>query len=245
MNRIYQGRVKRAELIDAKTRIATSPKNWAWESALWQHHVLFQDAVNYYVVCLLALAGPGSAVFSIREKLDAPALDASEDELMVWRRFPRRGALRRGLRDSVAKYLTPGNATPTPEECFTAVLAGNESAQSEEGRKRLDAGLTQLLRKCTGESGCRNSSKEYLPRFCRTKTKCNYPESAIALRRAYQDELLPFVLHSATGPDASELNAFNVSSIALPDYEEPRFSGDKAKEILLEMIKEDLELDFA
>ena len=43
MNRIYQGRVTRVETLDEQEL----PK-----SVLWEHHKLFQDAVNYYTVVL-------------------------------------------------------------------------------------------------------------------------------------------------------------------------------------------------
>jgi hypothetical protein len=46
MNRIYQGRLSRAELLDVKDR-TNSKTDWDWEGALWDHHALFQDAVNY------------------------------------------------------------------------------------------------------------------------------------------------------------------------------------------------------
>ena len=46
MNRIYQGQVSSAQLLDAKGNDITPP-DWNWESALWDHHALFQDAVSY------------------------------------------------------------------------------------------------------------------------------------------------------------------------------------------------------
>lgn len=59
MNRIYQGRVSRAEIIKEKGNVTSAPE-WDGEtkyaahsihfdkrqSALWEHHALFQDAVN-------------------------------------------------------------------------------------------------------------------------------------------------------------------------------------------------------
>jgi hypothetical protein len=49
MNRIYQGRVSKVEIPDGKDEHG-KPK-WkrldAGESALWQHHELFQDAVSF------------------------------------------------------------------------------------------------------------------------------------------------------------------------------------------------------
>lgn len=233
MNRIYQGRVTRADIIDGKG-VVVSASDWNWEAALWDHHVLFQDAVNYYVVCLLALAQPGSPVYSIREKLDAHN-GTEPDERMVWRPFRRRGALRTGLRDSVAKYLTPDKPTPTPDECFAAVLAGNECNTTEAGRKILDAGLTQLLQKCTGESGCRNSSKEFLPRFTAPDYLGSYGEDTTTLVRENQMARFPFVLHSGT---RSALQEFGVHSIALPNEKKPKFVGPEAMEKLASMIHE-------
>jgi hypothetical protein len=44
MNRIYQGRVTRVEVQDGKG-------GWKpfdnWQAALWRHHEMFHDAVNY------------------------------------------------------------------------------------------------------------------------------------------------------------------------------------------------------
>lgn len=237
MNRIYQGRVSRAEIIDPKSNVLSAP-DWNGESALWEHHALFQNAVNYYVVCLLALAGPQSqSVCRIRERLDAPANDGSDDELMVWRPFRRRGALRRGLRDSVAKYLTPGNDTPTPEDCFTAVLAGNECAQSEEGKRLLDAGLAQLLGKCTGPAGCKQAAPVFLPRFAKPAYNGNYGADTSTLAREDEGARLPFVLHDPeTTAESSSLDGFGVHSIALPNEKKPKFSGKEAVAKLRSMV---------
>lgn len=49
MNRIYQGKVTKVEKIKVGAK-GKSPEDWEelkdWQSALWQHHELFQDAVN-------------------------------------------------------------------------------------------------------------------------------------------------------------------------------------------------------
>jgi hypothetical protein len=49
MKRIYQGKVTAVQITDGKDEHG-KPK-WndldKWQSALWQHHVLFQDAVNF------------------------------------------------------------------------------------------------------------------------------------------------------------------------------------------------------
>lgn len=247
MNRIYQGRVTALEKQNPDQAAAKSapwepldsdPKRARemGEEMLWEHHSLFQDAVNYYLVCLLALARPGNPLWPIREKLDAHDEVGNPDELMVWRPFRRRGALRPGLRDSVAKYLTPGNAKPTPEECFAAVLKGNTLADSEEGRARLDEGLSQLLEKCKGESGCRNSSKEFLPRFCVAGTGATFNDDPARRIRDEQKPRLLRTLHGAdTRHDSPSMRPFGVHSIAFVK-EGAWERGPAAAKKFLEMI---------
>ena len=59
MNRIYQGIVSAVEILDGKDE--RGKPNWKklenWQSVLWQHHELFQDAVNYYTVCPSRIGG--------------------------------------------------------------------------------------------------------------------------------------------------------------------------------------------
>ena len=235
MNRIYQGRVSKVEILNGKT-----PDGQPLDmDALWRHHELFQDAVNYYVVCLLALAQPGNAVFPIREKLDAKNEAGGDDELMVWRSFRRRGAMRRGLRDSVGPYLCPDNNDATPKDCFAAVLARNECAQSEEGRKRLDAGLTQLLGKCTGAAGCKQAAPVFLPRFAKPAYQGSYGEDTTTLARENEGARFPFVLQdAATNAESSSLDQFGVHSIALRNEKKPKFSGKEAVAKLRGMVAE-------
>jgi hypothetical protein len=56
MNRIYQGRVSKVEI----PKPGDKENSWQplpnWQDILWQHHELFQDAVNYYTLALAAMA---------------------------------------------------------------------------------------------------------------------------------------------------------------------------------------------
>ena len=45
MNRIYQGRVTKVETLKPATKNEWEPLP-DWQNVLWQHHELFQDAVN-------------------------------------------------------------------------------------------------------------------------------------------------------------------------------------------------------
>ncbi|MFA5264366.1 MAG: type V CRISPR-associated protein Cas12b [Opitutaceae bacterium] len=60
MNRIYQGRVTAVELRDGSQWKPFDPaprrNRELWSAALWGHHELFQDAVNYYTLALAAMA---------------------------------------------------------------------------------------------------------------------------------------------------------------------------------------------
>lgn len=55
LTRIYQGRI-------TDVKILSSQNNWMvlenWEEKIWEHHCLFQDAVNYYTVGLALMADP-------------------------------------------------------------------------------------------------------------------------------------------------------------------------------------------
>ena len=237
MNRIYQGRVTKVETLNGKN--AGGQPQELPKSALWQHHELFQDAVNYYLICLLALAGNLCAKQrELRERMTTKPEEGNEEPLYVWERFRRRGAWRRGLRDSVAPYLCPSNADASPEDCFAAVLAGNESAGTEGGRKLLDRGLRQLLDKCTGSSGCKEAAPVFLPRFCKPSYQGSYGGDISTLERENKAARLPFVLHeTAVHADSTALDEFRVHSIALPNEKKPKFVGMDAIKKLRGMVK--------
>ncbi len=228
MNRIYQGRVTRIE----------SPSNGEEGKpldldVLWQHHELFQEAVNYYLVCLLALATDAeSEVSKLRDRITKEGTST-----YIWGSFRKRGVKRKGLQNSVAQFLTPGNDVPTFEQASAAVLRGNLLADTVEGRGVLAAGLRQLLSKCTGASGCRNAAPEFLPRFCKPDFGGNFVADKSAISRQADKLRFPFVLHDpATQPNSSSLHSFNVHSIALPNPKKPEFKESEAVEKMSEMV---------
>jgi hypothetical protein len=232
MNRIYQGRVTKVEDVDIIESTGTSPSTWAqW---LWAHHVLFQDAVNYYIVCLLALATDAeSETAKIRERI----IDESGDGF-VWGRFRRRGVWRRGLLDSVAPYVTPKLKEPTFEQVAEAIFEGNPSAKSEKGQRWLAAGHQQVIDYCA-KSNVQKAAPEFLPRFCKPEFKGNFVADTTTLAREVDKLRWPFVVHDPnTTPKSRELSAFSVHSIALPNARKPEFKGEEAREKLGEMVAE-------
>lgn len=100
MNRIYQGKVTNVEILDDK---ADQGKPLDLD-VLWRHDELFQDAVNYYHVCLPARLAIGHRPLAIRRR-------------------------RCGRRESVAPYLTPEIKEPGFEQVVVAALSGNLLAQ--------------------------------------------------------------------------------------------------------------------
>lgn len=56
LTRIYQGRILSVEV--GGQQLPSSK----WQRLIWQQHVLFQDAVNYYSLCLAAMARGAEAL---------------------------------------------------------------------------------------------------------------------------------------------------------------------------------------
>ena len=231
MNRIYQGRVTRVETL-SPNQTATSAAPWSTpaggDELLWQHHALFQDAVNYYLVALLALAAPtNKALGQLRRRIATAG-----DEFQIWGSFRRGGANRRGLRESVAPYLTPDNASPTLEDAYAAVMAGNSSESTI-----TDAAVSALLNACDGSGAIQQEGRAYWPKFCDPNTAANFAGDPLMLRRKQHKELLPRVLHDpATTFNAQALVEFDVYSIATPDAKHPELIGPKAKARLNQAI---------
>jgi hypothetical protein len=219
MNRIYQGRVSRAELLDAKGETISQP-DWDWEGALWDHHALFQDAVNYYLVCLLALASdPTSDQWKIRQRMTTEG-----SEHFVWGTFRRRSVMRRGMRASVAPYLTPGIDEPSFEQCAEAAFAGNESDAATR-----DVALHALLDACDGASAVQQGGRSFWPKFCEPKFSGSFSGDPAMQRRAAHQKRLPQVLHAVeTRWDSEVLDEFDTYSIATPDQKNPKLVGSKA-----------------
>lgn len=233
MNRIYQGRVTKVEIFNEKNAEPQPLENW--EEKLWQHHELFQDAVNYYVIALLALAtSPSNRLHSIRSRIAQAG-----SEHAVWEAFRRRGATRMGMRESVAKYFCPKNPTATPEECFAAALAGNAHTNDDRGREVLDLALQELLIECDGEGAIQQKGREMLPRFCWSAYVGSYPyaDDAVAKDQARQE--LPALLHDpATVTDLTGLTAqLRFGFFANEKPAAKPFTGQDARRKLTEALK--------
>ncbi len=231
MNRIYQGRVAAVEIANSAQAVV---KQTPWVSApggdelLWQHHAHFQDAVNYYLVALLALAAPtNKSLGQLRQRIATPG-----DEYQIWGPFRRRGGDRSGLRESVARYVTPANSSPTLDEAFGAILAGNEVDATIR-----DSAVSSLLEVCDGAGAIQQQGRAYWPKFCDPTTAANFAGDPAMMRRQRHQRILPRVLHDpATQFDSPALDEFDTFSIATPDTKRPVLAGAKARERLHQAV---------
>lgn len=229
LSRIYQGRVSKVEIEnpDAATR-QTEP--WVqlpdWQNALWRHHVLFQDAVNYYIIAIASLgSSPESPLTILRGRLAD-----------VWFTADKKGQSREGLGVSL-KRAFQFQAVPTLDEVverFRKPLIDNGVSAME-----MEHAGELLVSKLGGSGSIRNMSKEFWPLFCSTETKANPKDDPAMLRRAEHQILFPQVIHDpCTKWESSELSQFDVHSIASPDNKKPIVKGSDAREKLRNALDE-------
>lgn len=237
VNRIYQGRVGRVEISQGKKK-SDQADGWSdmpgWVDALWSHHALFQDAVNYYVIALLALAHESNdRIFPIRRRLAEVDEEGKPTDNHVWTRVRRRGTSRLGMRESVARYLGLDEATATPEDCFKKILSGNASDP-----KLLDLALRELLAECGGDGAIKQAGPWMLPRFCWSGYSGSYPKSRTQLDRASKEKRLARELHKLESDKAREKFAAEVELSWVVNINENRepHKGAKAKERLQKAV---------
>ena len=123
VTRIYQGRV-----VSCKDEQGKNISKF--EDLLFQHHQLFQDAVNYYLFALTAMSLENDPVFGkIKKQL-------RED---VWNDFERDGEIRPGLKHTMYRiYSRPEILDSENGFAFTETLVlDNTSVDPEILQKAL------------------------------------------------------------------------------------------------------------
>ena len=172
VNRIYQGRAVKLEL--------ENNTGWeeceSWESLLLNHHKIFQDAVNYYLLCFTALAGNKNRptdgktcpVYRLREQIEKK-----------WEDFLYKGVQRNGMQKSAGKYLFPDNPSSTLEDCLNKALEGNSA-----DKKSLHKALSELIEGIgSGGGSIQQSGVTFFPMFCEKNTKANFPRGKNKMER--------------------------------------------------------------
>lgn len=185
MNRIYQGKV---------TRIIHLTEDSSGEelelSHLEEHHQLFQDGINYYLVALAAMAAD--------EKSPLGQMRARMAE--AWEPFTKEGANFDGLRASLLRAKIAGIGPKTSfEEGLIAVLAGNAEEPST-----LQLAADLLLSKVSGDAAIQQGGRGYWPRLCNPKADPTWDFSPQSLRAGVGKEKLATLIHSELADSARQ-----------------------------------------
>lgn len=230
MNRIYQGRVSELELLESNKSVAVLKEFGKNEGVmlLWRHHELFQDAVNYYLVCLMALASDKeSLVFKIRERAAG-----SDPEHNVWASFTRKGQKRQGMR-SVAKYFELDPETARLEDCCQKALEGNGAEPA-----LLDLALKELLFYCRGDGQIQQEGRSMLPRFCKVDYTGSFNCGDVADKRAEGESRLKGELHGLKTQSEYERFAreMEIGWLVNVSKRGKTFTGEDARNRLLKSV---------
>ncbi|MDB6029195.1 MAG: hypothetical protein JWM68_5418 [Verrucomicrobiales bacterium] len=124
MNRIFFGKVSFAEIPNGKDEAGKPAwkKLEDWQSALWRHHELFQDSVNYYTLALAAMA-TGLQPDTLKDKA---ALAWREQVHESWLQAHRKAVVFPGPHSRLVKWLNgkdhETDSLKSFEDCAKALL---------------------------------------------------------------------------------------------------------------------------
>ncbi|MDR2462608.1 MAG: type V CRISPR-associated protein Cas12b, partial [Verrucomicrobiales bacterium] len=185
MNRIYQGRVGKVEIQNPAAEDETRKiQPWValddWEEKLWQHHALFQDAVNYYIAAIASLGSSPESPLTLLQNLLRS----------VWDSFEKNGQSRQGMGETF-KRVWPLATVPTLDEVihrFREPLTVSGVADCE-----MELAGEALLYDLGGDGAIQQGGRTYYPMFCQSgfARGVTFPRSAAAVERARMQDELP------------------------------------------------------
>ncbi len=193
MNRIYQGRVAAVECPNPDP---TSQKANHWvpldadpkgarqtgDDALWAHHVLFQDAVNYYIVALASLGHSAESKLTKLRELLGP----------VWERFDKKGERRSGMGESLQRAWqlpNPPTLLEAVERFQQPIIEGGVPMTTAEKAGEF------LLFNLGGDAAIQQGGPVFFPMFCDPDSNPTYRLSVERRGRADAEEKLRIELH--------------------------------------------------
>lgn len=175
LSRIYQGRVLKCEI----------EKNQVELSLLMQHHELFQDAVNYYMLALAAMASESdSPVGKFKERMKS-----SIDNGGAWENFWRNGEKRSGMKYSIMRTLDIKNGDLSFDQAAGIVLDKNPASP-----EILQAAVDLIAKKCKGD--VQHPGRTYSPMLSDVDSKANFDFDALALAGKDGNVILSKALYS-------------------------------------------------
>ena len=191
MNRIYQGKITALEMEQSKREFVSTQFGNEADCPIYRHHRIFQDAINYYLLALGALA-------TVDDKTSNPVeLNLRLRLAEAWAAFPHsnlQGA--RSLRDSVCHWLGLGPEA-TMDEAMAVILAENDAC-SELRSLAFRAFLSTILADKESPSvdgKVRNASKN-LELFVLKQHAKNYPFESKVAEQAAAKKLKAIWIHS-------------------------------------------------
>lgn len=200
MNRIYQGRVTSFAISDDGKNFHPYPYGSKETCPLWCHHVIFQDAINYYLVALGALADSKSEN-RVAKDLRARLADSWEDF--------RKKSEATSLRESLRRTLPLLSQDSSLDECFAIILEGQESHARTTNPSSLENLLTALLEK-NGDGKIRNGGPSEFPKFCCTNTNANF--SGEHARKSLARLRLILTLHGKIQGNLADFGALDLAT---------------------------------
>jgi hypothetical protein len=233
MNRIYQGRISKVLIRHGNIKTDEWQEEKNWEPLLRMHHDVFQDAVNYYLLALGALAN--------RDSSDGNRLvrDLHGRLSESWNKFPRdntHGA--KSLKDSITPWLNLSESS-TLDEAFCKILEFENP--SERDKKIQERALLSLLFDLEGESKIQQGGRSYLPYFCISKSDrgFNFPREQASLKKKNSKDVVAQLLWSIT--EVSETTFADLGTKLEFDYfakpsKVEYLNSDESKKILHDAV---------
>lgn len=207
MNRIYQGRVTRVERLKVGAKgnrledweeFDSDPKRARnrWDTALWEHHELFQDAVNYYTLALAAMAegvnpdtAQGQAALAWRAQVRDNWLDGR-------RKAVRYDGPHRRLAPWLGVDANIADEHAAFDACARAVLNDNGSTPAQRA-----AALLQLLEEAA-KADLNQLCVTRLPFLCTEKGKFGATSKAVSSRQEVERQRLARRFRDLPDPQA-------------------------------------------
>ncbi|MCB1228587.1 MAG: type V CRISPR-associated protein Cas12b, partial [Verrucomicrobiales bacterium] len=237
MNRIYQGRITAVQMAKPIVREelngflkATKKKtqgNWQnlekekWENLLWQHHELFQDAVNYYTLALGAL-GEGLPDSHPLQKLRARMQEA-------WDVFPKRTVTPAiSLGNSLRKHLGL-KATATFDDACRKIVPPDIV------EKELAAQVADFLSvDLTKTSDLSEYGRSAAPRYINPDYKGNFRDEFA--RKTLEALELRLAVHDLVPRNLADFGALSLATASQRENRNDK-TGEDARKALIGFVK--------
>ena len=224
ISRTYQGRVSGAHFVSGNAFFRTESLDAdTWKFHLKEHLSIYQDAINYYLVCFAACAR-GADVESLVN------LVSRVQDGWLTHEYRQAGQKSGFLASLSRRFPRHFPQSTTFEVVCEMLLAQNTSSEI------LNLALEALLTDLGGESSIQQGGRSYLPYFCSPGTKANFPRSPQLLERDRAKSSLPGFLQTSESPE-DVCRKFDLHHFATLMKDQEPFSGADLKKNLSEWLK--------